>query len=184
MGEADSFISYGPQWAEAGSAPYSYFKGYTTEGGMITPMIISGPRVNLSNEIHHGFLTLMDLAPTFYEMAEARYPDRFLGRQMYPLKGKSLVPVLKGSESRVHEENYVFALEHRNLAMLRKGNWKITNTQSPLDKSNFKLYNLSTDLGEQNDLREQEPETYAELLAEWEAYAREVKVQVPPPGIE
>ena len=184
MGKPDSFISYGPQWAEAGSAPFSYFKGYTTEGGMIAPMIMSGPGVRRANEIHHGFLTLIDLAPTFYELAGARYPDRFLGRQTHPLKGKSLLPYLEGTTSRVHNENYVFALEHYNSGMLRKGNWKITNTERPLVKNNFKLYDLSKDLGEQMDLKEQEPEIYAELLAEWDAYASEVKVQVPPPGFE
>lgn len=184
MGDADSFISYGPQWAEAGSAPFSYFKGYATEGGMIAPMIMSGAGVRRTNEIHHGFLTLVDLAPTFYEIAGTKYPDRFLGRRTYPLKGNSLVPYLKGSTGRVHDENYVFALEHGNMAMLRKGDWKLTNIQRPLDASNFKLFNISVDLGEQNDLKEQEPEIYAELVAEWEAYAKQAKVQVPPPGME
>ncbi len=184
MGKPDSFISYGPQWAEAGSAPFSYFKGYTTEGGMVAPMIMSGPGVRRINEIHHGFLTLVDLAPTFYEIAGTRYPDRFLGLQTHPLKGKSLIPFLEGVTGRIHDENYVFAIEHYNSAMLRKGDWKITNTERPLDKKNFKLYDLSKDLGEQNDLKKQEPVIYAELLAEWDAYATEVKVQVPPPGFE
>lgn len=184
MGEADSFISYGPQWAEAGSAPFSYFKGYTTEGGMVAPMIMSGPGVRRTNEIHQGFLTLVDLAPTFYEIAGTRYPDRFLGRKTYPLKGKSLVPFLEGSTGRVHDENYVFAVEHYNAAMLRKGNWKITNTEYPLEVQNFKLFNLSKDLGEQNDLKEQEPDIYADLLEEWEAYARDIKILIPPPGFE
>jgi len=184
MGEADSFISYGPQWAEAGSAPFSYFKGYTTEGGMVAPMIMCGPGVRRTNEIHQGFLTLVDLAPTFYEIAGTRYPDRFLGRKTYPLKGKSLVPFLEGSTGRVHDENYVFAVEHYNAAMLRKGNWKITNTEYPLEVQNFKLFNLSKDLGEQNDLKEQEPDIYADLLEEWEAYARDIKILIPPPGLE
>ena len=184
MGEPDSFISYGPQWAEAGSAPFSYFKGYTTEGGMIAPMIISGAGVRRSNEIHQGFLTLLDLAPTFYEVAGARYPDRFLGRQTYMLKGKSLMPLLEGTTARVHGDDYVFALEHYNSAMLRKGPWKIVNTKKPLSGENFRLYNVARDLGEQEDLKEQEPEIYEELMAEWEAYSREVKVQVPPPGFE
>ena len=184
MGEPDSFISYGPQWAEAGSAPFSYFKGYTTEGGMVAPMIMSGPGVRRINEIHHGFLTLVDLAPTFYDIAGTSYPDRFLGRQTNPLKGNSLRPFLEGATGRIHDDDYVFAIEHYNSAMLRKGDWKITNTERPLDRNNFRLYDLSKDLGEQNDLKEQEPEVYAELLAEWDAYSSEVKVQVPPPGFE
>ncbi len=184
MGEPDSFISYGPQWAEAGSAPFSYFKGYTTEGGMVAPLIVKGPGVRRINEIHDGFLTLVDLAPTFYQVAGARYPARFLGRQTYPLKGRSLVPFLEGSTKRIHDDDYVFALEHFNAAMVRKGQWKITNTERPLDKNNFKLYDMSKDLGEQFDLKEKQPQIFEDLLAEWEAYAKEVRVLVPPPSFE
>ena len=184
MGKHDSFISYGPQWAEAGSAPFSYFKGYTTEGGMIAPLIISGPVVHRRNEISDAFLSLVDLAPTFYEMAQARYPDRFLGRQTYPLKGESLLPYLTGKTARVHGDDYVFALEHENHAMLRKGRWKITNIEMPFDEANFKLYDISKDLAELKDLKEKEPEVFRDLLGEWEKFSREIRVQIPPPGSE
>ena len=184
MGKPDSFISYGPQWAEAGSAPFSYFKGYTTEGGMNAPLIITGPAVHRRNEVSDEFLTLLDLAPTFYEMAGARYPDRFLGRQTYPLKGESLLPYLTGKTARTHGDDYVFALEHANFAMLRKGKWKITNVERPLDKSNFKLHNLEEDLAELRDLKEAQPEIYEELLEEWDVFADEIRLQIPPPGSE
>ncbi|MDX1590771.1 MAG: sulfatase-like hydrolase/transferase, partial [Balneolaceae bacterium] len=39
MGMEESFISYGPQWAEAGASPLKYFKGYTTPGGINTPLV-------------------------------------------------------------------------------------------------------------------------------------------------
>lgn len=184
MGRSDSFISYGPQWAEAGSAPFTFFKGYATEGGMMAPMIISGPGVKRRNEINHGFLTLVDLAPTFYEIAGVAYPSRFLGRQIHPLKGESLIPFLKGSTARIHGEDYVFALEHRNFAMLHKGRWKITNIDRPFDKAKFKLYDLSTDLAELHDLKEQEPEIIKELLEEWDAFSQQIRMQVPTPAGE
>ena len=184
MGKADSFISYGPQWAEAGSAPFSYYKGYTTEGGMVAPMIVSGPVVHRSNEINHGFLSVVDLAPTFYDLAGATYPQRFLGRQIYPLKGESLLPYLLGNTGRIHEQDYVFALEHGNYAMLRKGKWKITNIDRPFDMANFKLYDMSADLADLKDLKETEPHVFEELLGEWDAYAREIRMQIPSPGSE
>ena len=181
MGKADSFISYGPQWAEAGSAPFLYFKGYTTQGGMTAPMIISGPTVKRRNEISHEFLSLIDLAPTFYELAGVSYPERFLGREIRPLKGESLLPYLKGNARRIHDEDYVFAVEHYNYAMLRKGKWKITNIERPFDQANFKLYDLSTDLAELRDLKEIETEIFKELMEEWEAHAREIQMLVPTP---
>jgi arylsulfatase len=176
MGNGDSYVSYGPQWAEAGSAPFRYFKDFATEGGINTTMIITGPGVNRRNEIHHGFATLLDLAPTFYEYAGVSYPDTYGGHEVYPLKGSSLVPFLSGNSDEIHDDNYVFAIEHYGNAMVRKGSWKITNYISPFGLENFALFNLSEDLGEQHDLRDLEPEKYAEMLAEWERYAREVRL--------
>ncbi|HKK77607.1 MAG TPA: arylsulfatase, partial [Saprospiraceae bacterium] len=120
MGEADSYISYGPQWAEAGSAPFRYYKDYATEGGMNTTLILSGPQVERQGSIHHGFTTLLDLAPTFYDLAQTSYPETFRGQKLYPLLGISLMPFLTGKEKVIHDQEYVFALEHGGNAMVRK----------------------------------------------------------------
>ncbi|MCH8136396.1 MAG: sulfatase-like hydrolase/transferase [Proteobacteria bacterium] len=49
MGTAESFVSYGIPWAEAGSAPFKRYKGYMREGGMTAPMIIAGRGVAASS---------------------------------------------------------------------------------------------------------------------------------------
>jgi arylsulfatase len=182
MGRPNSFISYGPQWAEAGSSPFRYFKGFTTEGGMTAPMIITGPNIKRKNEIHHGFVTLMDIAPTFYQAANTKYPKTFENNEVYPLKGCSLIPLALGKVDEVHSSEYVFGMEHNNWAMIRKGNWKITNIRRPFLPENFELYDLSKDLGELNDLKDLEPEKYEELLREWTKFSNEIKVQVPTPS--
>lgn len=181
MGNANSYISYGPQWAEAGSSPFRYFKDFATQGGINTTMIISGPNVNRENEIHHGFTSLLDLAPTFYEVANVDYPEAYKGNKVYPLKGNSLIPFVSGKTNEIHNSSYVFALEHYGNAMLRKGNWKITNFIRPFKLENFALYDLSTDLGEQTDLKESEKEKYDELLKEWIKFSNEIKIQTPTP---
>ncbi len=182
MGNADSYISYGPQWAEAGSSPFRYFKDYATQGGINTTMIISGPIVSRKNEIHHGFTSVLDLAPTFYEVAELTYPEAYNGNEVYPLKGNSLIPFVSGKVNEIHPSDYVFAMEHYGNAMLRKGNWKITNFVRPFAFENFALFNLSNDIGEQADLKESEAEKYEELLREWKKFSIEVKVQIPAPS--
>jgi len=181
MGQPNSFISYGPQWAEAGTSPFKYYKGFTTEGGMTAAMIISGPNVERKNEIYHGLTTIMDIAPTFYEVAGIDYPDTYEGNKLYPMRGKSIVPLASGKASELHSDDYVFGLEHGNWAMIRKGKWKITNIKKPFSTENFELFDLSTDLGEQNDLKILEPEKYEELLKEWTKFSNEIKVQVPTP---
>jgi arylsulfatase len=181
MGSEESFISYGPQWAEAGASPFKYFKGYTTQGGINTPLVISGPGIEKNGSVVHAFATVMDLAPTFYEMAGTAYPDSFGGREVYPLWGRSLKSLLSGEQEIVHPTDYVFALEHRGFIQIRKGNWKLVNVERPFNESNFELYDLSVDRAEQRDVKEVYPEIYQELLGEWHAYRDEMKVRIPTP---
>ena len=184
MGKPNSFISYGPQWAEAGSSPFRHFKGLTTEGGIVTPMIISGPGVVRKNEINHNLVTLMDIAPSFYEVAKTEYPPTFRSKNLYPLKGKSILPVVSGAADEVHSSEYVFGLEHDGRAMLRKGHWKITNNTRPFLPENFALYDLSKDLAELHDLKNRQMDKYKELLQEWSKFSNEIKAQFPPPNSE
>ncbi len=177
MGNFNSYISYGPQWAEAGSSPFKFYKNFATEGGTNTPMIISGPNIK-SNKIHHGFASVMDLAPTFYELAEVSYPATFKGKEVYPLKGNSLMPFATGATDEIHNSDYVFGLEHYGNAMIRKGDWKITNIP-PFKIENFKLYNIANDVAEIYDLKDAEPEKYAELLEEWKKFSKEIKLKEP-----
>ena len=181
MGTPRSFVSYGPQWAEVGSAPFRYFKSMATEGAVVAPMIISGHGVQNKNKTYHGFISLMDLAPTFYELAEATYPKRFVDRELFPLKGKSITSIFDDMNRIVHDSTDVFAVEHGERVILIKGNWKIVNEEPPFEKENFKLFNLSNDLAELKDLREREKEKFDELIKEWNKYSSEIGVQFPTP---
>ena len=181
MGGPRSFISYGPQWAEAGASPFKYFKGYTTQGGTSAPMIVSGPGIAKAGEVAHAFATVMDLAPTFFEVAGVVYPESFGGKDVYPLKGRSLWPLLTTTVEDVHTSDYVFALEHRGHVLIRKGDWKLVNTTVPLHPDNFELYDLSRDLAEQQDLKRSEPDKFQEMLGEWEALKKETRLQIPTP---
>jgi len=179
MGSPESFISYGPQWAEAGSAAFRYYKEYTTNGGIIAPMIVSGPLVENPNTINDTFASLMDIAPTIYELSGTTYPQEWKDNYVYPMRGTSLYPTLDGTSKTSHPNDYVFALEHAGYTMLRKGNWKITNSIRPFSEANFELYDLSNDLGESTDLKNMAPEKYRELLMEWHTFYAEMRLQLP-----
>jgi arylsulfatase len=184
MGKVNSYISYGPQWAEAGSSPFKYYKGFTTEGGMNTPLIITGPGVENKGNINDSFITLLDLAPTFYELAGVDYPDQWNGKDVKPLLGESMIPLLSGKSKSIHDTTYVFGLEHAGFAMIRKGDWKILNIERPFLLENFQLIDLKSDLAEQIDLKESYPEKYQEMLAEWASFSKEVGVVTPTPKKE
>jgi len=164
MGTAESFVSYGPQWAEAGSAPFQRYKGYTREGGIVAPLIIAGPGVAASGAIDSTYVTVMDLAPTFLDVAAAVYPD---DGSVKPMLGESMVRFLRGEASTVHDDDYVTALYHGGRALLRQGPWKISNLEPPFDETGFDLFNLAEDPGETTNLADRQPEKYAELIELW-----------------
>ncbi|MFQ5983739.1 MAG: arylsulfatase, partial [Woeseiaceae bacterium] len=134
MGTSASFVSYGPQWAEAGSAPFQRHKQYTREGGIVAPMIIAGTGVTPRGVVDSSYVTVMDLAPTILEIAGGQYPD---DGSVRPMLGESMRDFLAGSADAVHDEEYVTVLYHRGRAFLRQGRWKISNLEPPFDESKF-----------------------------------------------
>ncbi|HTE31114.1 MAG TPA: arylsulfatase, partial [Chryseolinea sp.] len=85
MGKASSFVSYGPQWAQAGAAPFKLFKYYSTEGGIVAPLIISGKNVEKKSGFQKTFINVMDLAPSFLEIAGIKYPGLYHDNKMAPM---------------------------------------------------------------------------------------------------
>lgn len=176
MGKASSFVSYGPQWAQAGAAPFKLFKYYSTEGGIVTPLIIAGKNVHRRPGFQNVFITVMDLAPTFLELAGIKYPLTYNNKEIKPMLGESCLSFINGKTHAVHDSNYVFALEHDGQCMLIKGNWKITNISQPFDEAAFALYDLAEDLGESNDLSKSNPKKFSEMMKEWELFKKKTGV--------
>lgn len=176
MGKASSYISYGPQWAQAGAAPFKLFKAFSTEGGVVTPLIIAGKYVERKPGIQKVFINVMDLAPTFLEMAHLSYPGMYNNKRLVPMLGESFLSFMTNKSNRIHPNNYVYGLEHDGRCLLIKGKWKITNISDPFDETAFALYDLSVDLGETNDLSKSNPKKYQEMLSEWEIFKKKVGV--------
>lgn len=176
MGHPDSWVSYDAPWAEAGSAPFSRYKTYTREGGVTAPMIIAGPGVAGVGRIRHEYLTVMDLAPTFLELAGAGYPE---ADHIRPMLGESLVSALANSEKPFHDENYTTIHSHRGRMLLRQGDWKLTNLDAPFDEASLELFNLATDPGETMNLRESEPEKFMELVRMWRSGRKKLGIVLP-----
>lgn len=176
MGKASSFVSYGPQWAQAGAAPFKLFKYYTTEGGVVTPLIISGKYVERKPGRHSVFVNVMDIAPGFLELAGIKYPAIYNNKKVSPMLGESFLPFIKGKAAIVHSEHYVYGLEHDGQCLLIKGKWKITNISNPFDENAFSLYDLSNDLGETSDLSKSNPKKFNEMMNEWRIFKKKTGV--------
>lgn len=173
MGKANSFVAYGPQWAHASSAVNRLYKGYSAEGGIHSPMIIKTPFQKSGKGIVPAFATVMDLAPTFLDLAGGSYPSRYKGRDLAPYQGASLLPFLTEQKDHIHDENYVMGWELFGRAALRKGNWKICKIEPPFGKGIFELFDLEADPTESHDLAKEVPDKYDELLKHWDVYVRD-----------
>jgi len=173
MGTPNSYIAYGPQWAHASSAVNSLYKGYSAEGGIHCPLIIKMPLQQKGNGIVTAFTTIMDLAPTFLDLAGGTYPSFYKGRNITSYKGASLLPLLNKKKNYVHNENYVMGWELFGRGAIRKGKWKITKIEPPFGKGVFELFNLEKDPTESHDLAKQYPDKYLEMLGHWKVYVKD-----------
>jgi arylsulfatase len=176
MGKPSSWVSYGPQWAEASSAPFSRYKRYTREGGIVAPLIVAGKGVARAGAINRSYLTVMDLAPTFLEAAGVMYPS---DESVWPMSGESVTGVLEGKTDKVHDDEYVTALYHGGRAFIRQGKWKLVNLEPPFRESDFELFDVEADPGETTNLAVVEADVYADMIALWRTTRIELGIVLP-----
>jgi arylsulfatase len=178
-GRPFSRIAQGAGWAQASSTPFRLFKGFIAEGGIRSPLIVAGPGVTGSDEIVPAFTHVMDLAPTFLTIAGAEYPSHYGGKDVLPMRGKSLVPLLAGRSSAIRGDDEPVGWEFLGWRALRMGRWKATWIDVPFGVSDWELFDLAVDPGEAQDLADRRPEILQRLVAAWEAYADDVGVVLP-----
>jgi arylsulfatase len=180
MGRPDSYVYYGPNWARAGVAPFRMYKAFVNEGGIRVPAFVSHPGIRDAGNVSHTSLTVMDVMPTILELAGVAHPGRsYAGRAIWPLQGRSMLPLLRGESDRVHAQPFVMGWELLGRRAIRSGDWKLVWTTAPYGPDAWQLYDLASDPAENNDLSTDFPEKRNELLALWEQYAAENRVILP-----
>ena len=178
-GKRGSRIAQGPGWAQASSTPFHLYKNFLAEGGIRSPLIISGPGVARHGGTVHSMAHAMDLAPTFLELAGATYPATYNGKPVAQQRGTSMVPVLSNKSSAVHGPDEAIGWEYNNLKAIRMGDYKATWISKPFGSSDWQVFDLSVDPGESKDLSAQEPELRQRLIDAWDDYAASVGVISP-----
>ena len=175
MGRMGSFVWPGPEWAQATSAPYRYFKQCNHEGGIRVPGFAVVPeaiRGRLPGAVSRAFVQVTDLFPTLVELVGAELPDPGPGERVALPTGRSFLPLLTGASEVVHPEPTA-GWELFGRRAYREGPWKIVWLASPLGSGAWALHHLEDDPGELRDLAAERPEVMARLLAGWERYVSE-----------
>ncbi len=171
-GKKGSAVDYGPAWAQVGSTPFRFFKHYTGEGGIHSPLIVAGPGVK-PGVTSPAVLHVTDLVPTFLELAGAEHPSR-RDNKLAPLIGKALAPLFVDSADAVRTEKDWIGEELFGNRALRQGDWKICYiVKGAGGTGEWELFNLKDDPGETRDLSRQHPDKRQELLKLWEQYVKD-----------
>jgi len=181
IGRGNSFVWYGPRWAQAATAPSRLYKTFTTEGGIRVVSFITWPQLARQQAIGHAFTTAMDITPTILELAGVPHPGtEYRGRTVEVPRGKSLVPYLQDITDDVHGPDEAIGWELFGRRGIRRGDWKAVHLPAPEGPGQWQLYNLALDPGETEDLSARHPSELASLLGDWDAYAAETGTVVVP----
>lgn len=168
VGTAGSYEVQNSNWSQTGNSPLRNYKGTPYEGGISAPFIANFPKLIKGDRIAQGTAHLIDLAPTFYELAGIPYPKTFQGISPYQLPGRSLISLLDGSQEQIGRGAPLFWERGGNRAV-RDGKWKLVAIGAENDQ--FELYDLEKDRAENNDLSAEFPEVVAKLKKEYLEWA-------------
>ncbi|KAK7518688.1 alkaline-phosphatase-like protein [Phyllosticta citriasiana] len=200
IGNASSFVWYGPRWAAAGTAPSRGFKAWATEGGIRCPAIVrfppllapppestperEGRRANYI--VSHDFTTVMDILPTFLELARIPhpFPSRFRDRDIVAPRGVSWVPPKQEETPTIHpphgpnSASITTGWELFGQRAIRRGRHKAVYIPAPLGSGQWELFDIEADPGEINSNKKR---ILKALLDEWVKYEDETGLYDPDP---
>ncbi len=169
-GPEDTYVAYGPNWANVSNTPFREYKHWVHEGGISTPLIAHWPAgISAKGELRTEPGHLIDIAATCVDIARSPVSDLAI-----PLEGQSLVPVFNG-QALQREALY---WEHEGNRAVRAGEWKLVARHG----KPWELYNIEEDRVESNNLAGTHAEVVSKLTQLYEKYAARTNVEPWPPG--
>ncbi|AKJ64622.1 sulfatase [Kiritimatiella glycovorans] len=140
------------------NGPLRGHKGQVYEGGVRVPFIVSWPAALPAGRVCATPIISLDLLPTFAAASGVEPGGK-------PLDGVNVLPWLRGTaDGRPHEALFWERAQQRGM---REGDWKAVRRT---ENGRWRLYELNSDPGEENDLSTQHPERLEAMkarYAEW-----------------
>ena len=160
------------------NGPLKGFKRSMHDGGIRVPMLVRWPGKIEPGSVSDHPSASWDFLSTACELAGAPVPPAFGSgaSDSNQVDGVSYLPTLLGNsqDQRQHDYLYWASLEGETSVGVRAGKWKLVqyrpkkqgraaaSEQSTSD--DWRLYDLTKDLGEENDLASQHPEVVERIL--------------------
>ena len=164
--------SIGGKQKQARNFPLRDGKGTMYEGGIRVPFIVAGPGVE-ANSYSHVPVTGLDILPTLANLAG------FKGNLPEILDGGSIKEVIKNKgkgEVKRKRPYFIFhhAVDRTAQSAIREGNFKLVKTWK---ENQLELFDLSNDIGEENNLAEKMPNKVKELDKKLTSFLSEVNAE-------
>jgi arylsulfatase len=166
-GGPNSKVFGGMNWATLENTPFQWFKHFTKEGGISSPLIAHWPKgidTSLNGSLVREPSHLIDVMPTLVEITGATYPATFNGHEIIPEQGRSFAPAFAGRP--LYRDRPLF-WEHEGNRAIRDGDWKLVSRYHEA----WELYDLSRDRSEQDNLAVEYPDRVLAMAQAWTAWA-------------
>lgn len=142
----------------ADNAPLRGHKGLVFEGGIRVCSLVRYPGRIAPDSVNDEFLTSMELFPTLLKLADVKPPEGVV------LDGFDMLPVLADGKPSTRKDMF---WKRRGKEAARVGNWKWVRNEN----GTF-LFDLSKDVGEQNNLIDKMPAKAAEMEKHFNAWLK------------
>ena len=185
QGRPGSLTAQGAGFASASVSPLRGYKFTASEGGLRVPMIITWPGnpALKAGSVAKGFAHVTDLSLTLLKLAGfTPQQGSFAGRRVEPMIGMDLSPMLTGTASSVHSADKPLGYELSGNAVLFKGDYKLVKNLPPYGDGRWRLYNITADPGESNDLSGSDPHRFAAMQRDYAAFGKANNVLPMPEG--
>src|SRR5690606_35318499 len=121
---------------------------------------------SVSNEVGH----VIDLVPTFMEVAGAKYPREYRKKRLLTIEEKSLIPIIHGEKFKKDRELGWVLCGSR---AYRIGKWKLV---WGVTAQKWELYDMEADRTETHDLSSKHPDIVKRLSNSWLKWAKRSEV--------
>ena len=185
------WLSYGNHGGSAGVLRGGKFDVW--EGGFRVPAIMSWPGVIPSESVNNNLIHTMDILPTLIAITGALLPKN-------KIDGVNVLSSLRGGKMNELQKRIFYYFGGSKIKAVRKGEWKYVFghnggivTEPGIDGINGKtnrvyheeaLYNLISDISEQDNLIAQFSERAARLKKAGEIFELKIKAEARPIGID
>jgi arylsulfatase A-like enzyme len=166
---ADNSLPDSTGWAWARNSPFRYYKQNQFEGGISTPAIFHWPagikasKGSVISQPAH----LIDVVPTLADISRSTIPSRWQDRDLHPVSGVSLKPLLQGGLFTSRPPIHLLFSSDRGL---RDGDWKLVSFQG----QTWELYNIANDRTELTNLAASEPTRLNAMVQMWNDMTKNV----------